>query len=92
LKQTIQEDVDTPEHGLNREKFTLLKQALNVIGFSNLVSHISKVSLRKPSFYQFIKVSHPETFPESYYPPDIVVALMIQQRASSSPRHPQLMF
>ncbi|XP_014637266.1 PREDICTED: unconventional myosin-XVI [Ceratotherium simum simum] len=36
LNQTLQEDLSTAEHSLNREKFTVLKQALNVVGFSNL--------------------------------------------------------
>ncbi|XP_045834455.1 unconventional myosin-XVI isoform X1 [Meles meles] len=36
LNQTRPEDVSTAELSLNREKFTLLKQALNVIGFSHL--------------------------------------------------------
>ncbi|XP_070435372.1 unconventional myosin-XVI isoform X3 [Equus przewalskii] len=36
LNQTLREDLSTAEHSLNREKFTVLKQALNVVGFSNL--------------------------------------------------------
>ncbi|XP_021570858.1 unconventional myosin-XVI [Carlito syrichta] len=36
LNQTIRDDVSTVEHSLNREKFAVLKQALNVVGFSNL--------------------------------------------------------
>ncbi|XP_004704462.1 unconventional myosin-XVI [Echinops telfairi] len=36
LDQTIQEDVSTTEHSLNREKLTVLKQALAGVGFSNL--------------------------------------------------------
>nr|XP_025864693.1 unconventional myosin-XVI [Vulpes vulpes] len=36
LNQTLPEDISTAEHSLNREKFTILKQALNVVGFSNL--------------------------------------------------------
>lgn len=51
LNQTRPEDVSTAELSLNREKFTLLKQALNVIGFSHLVSHTVNISLRKPTFY-----------------------------------------
>ena len=39
LHQTLREDRSTAERSLNREKFAVLKQALNVIGFSNLVSH-----------------------------------------------------
>lgn len=51
LNQTLPEDISTAEHSLNREKFAILKQALNVVGFSNLVSHIINISLRKPTFY-----------------------------------------
>ncbi|XFG05711.1 hypothetical protein AB1E19_009335 [Capra hircus] len=36
LHQTLREDRSTAERSLNREKFAVLKQALNVIGFSNL--------------------------------------------------------
>nr|XP_055191598.1 unconventional myosin-XVI [Nyctereutes procyonoides] len=36
LNQTLPEDISTAEHSLNREKFAILKQALNVVGFSNL--------------------------------------------------------
>ncbi|XP_006894682.1 PREDICTED: unconventional myosin-XVI-like [Elephantulus edwardii] len=36
LDQTIQEDISTAEHSLNREKLAILKQALTVVGFSNL--------------------------------------------------------
>nr|XP_012607389.1 unconventional myosin-XVI isoform X2 [Microcebus murinus] len=36
LNQTIREDILTAEHSLNREKLAVLKQALNVVGFSNL--------------------------------------------------------
>ncbi|XP_006851600.1 PREDICTED: unconventional myosin-XVI-like [Chrysochloris asiatica] len=36
LDQTIQEDISTAEHSLNREKLAVLKQALTVVGFSNL--------------------------------------------------------
>nr|XP_045370694.1 unconventional myosin-XVI [Camelus bactrianus] len=36
LNQTFRDDVSTAEHSLNRERFAVLKQALNVIGFSNL--------------------------------------------------------
>ncbi|XP_039082589.1 unconventional myosin-XVI [Hyaena hyaena] len=36
LNQPRPEDVSTAEHSLNREKFALLKQALNVVGFSNM--------------------------------------------------------
>ncbi|ELR50107.1 Myosin-XVI [Bos mutus] len=36
LRQTLREDISAAEHSLNREKFAVLKQALNVIGFSNL--------------------------------------------------------
>ncbi|KAM6178583.1 unconventional myosin-XVI [Rhynchocyon petersi] len=36
LDQTIQEDVSTAQHSLNREKLAVLKQALSVVGFSNL--------------------------------------------------------
>ncbi|XP_054302915.2 unconventional myosin-XVI isoform X1 [Pongo pygmaeus] len=36
LNQTIQDDASTGERSLNREKLALLKQALNVVGFSNL--------------------------------------------------------
>ncbi|XP_057563423.1 unconventional myosin-XVI [Hippopotamus amphibius kiboko] len=36
LHQTLRDDVSTVERSLNREKFAVLKQALNVIGFSNL--------------------------------------------------------
>ncbi|XP_008587250.1 PREDICTED: unconventional myosin-XVI, partial [Galeopterus variegatus] len=36
LNQTIREDVSTAEHSLNRERLAVLKQALNVVGFSNL--------------------------------------------------------
>uniref|UniRef100_A0A673UDP9 Unconventional myosin-XVI n=1 Tax=Suricata suricatta TaxID=37032 RepID=A0A673UDP9_SURSU len=36
LSQPRPEDVSTAEHSLNREKFALLKQALNVVGFSNV--------------------------------------------------------
>lgn len=46
LNQTLQNDVSTAEHSLNRERFTVLKQALNVVGFSTLVSHIINMSLR----------------------------------------------
>ncbi|KAM4863888.1 unconventional myosin-XVI [Urocitellus parryii] len=34
LNQTTREDVSTAERSLNREKFAVLKQALNVVGFS----------------------------------------------------------
>ncbi|XP_048197054.1 unconventional myosin-XVI [Perognathus longimembris pacificus] len=34
LNQTLGEEVSTSKHALNREKLTLLKQALNAIGFS----------------------------------------------------------
>lgn len=44
LRQTLREDISAAEHSLNREKFAVLKQALNVIGFSNLVSHAVKYS------------------------------------------------
>nr|XP_045233356.1 unconventional myosin-XVI isoform X6 [Macaca fascicularis] len=36
LNQTMQDDVSTGERSLNREKLAVLKQALNVVGFSNL--------------------------------------------------------
>ncbi|XP_024900772.1 unconventional myosin-XVI isoform X5 [Pteropus alecto] len=36
LNQTLQNDVSTAEHSLNRERFTVLKQALKVVGFSTL--------------------------------------------------------
>ncbi|XP_047410534.1 unconventional myosin-XVI isoform X3 [Sciurus carolinensis] len=36
LNQTTREEVSTAERSLNREKFTVLKQALNVIGFSSV--------------------------------------------------------
>ncbi|XP_016059297.1 PREDICTED: unconventional myosin-XVI-like, partial [Miniopterus natalensis] len=36
LNQTLREDASAAEHSLNRERFALLKQALNVVGFSNL--------------------------------------------------------
>ncbi|KAM7110857.1 unconventional myosin-XVI isoform 2-T3 [Molossus nigricans] len=36
LNQTLRDDVSTAEHSLNRERFAVLKQALNVVGFSNL--------------------------------------------------------
>ncbi|KAM9049500.1 unconventional myosin-XVI [Megaptera novaeangliae] len=36
LSKTLREEVSTAEHSLNREKFAVWKQALNVIGFSNL--------------------------------------------------------
>ncbi|GAB5566471.1 unconventional myosin-XVI isoform X1 [Prionailurus iriomotensis] len=36
LNQSLPEDVSTAEHSVNREKFALLKQALNVVGFSNM--------------------------------------------------------
>uniref|UniRef100_H0WUE7 Myosin XVI n=1 Tax=Otolemur garnettii TaxID=30611 RepID=H0WUE7_OTOGA len=36
LNQTMREDILTAEHSLNREKLAVLKQALNVVGFSNL--------------------------------------------------------
>ncbi|ELW47454.1 Myosin-XVI [Tupaia chinensis] len=36
LSQTIREDVATAENSLNKEKLAVLKQALNVVGFSNL--------------------------------------------------------
>ena len=44
LHQTLREDTSTAERSLNREKFAVLKQALSVIGFSNLVSHAIKYS------------------------------------------------
>nr|KAF6460741.1 myosin XVI [Molossus molossus] len=40
LNQTLRDDVSTAEHSLNRERFAVLKQALNVVGFSNLVALI----------------------------------------------------
>ncbi|XP_025779779.1 unconventional myosin-XVI [Puma concolor] len=36
LNQSLPEEVSTAEHSMNREKFALLKQALNVVGFSNM--------------------------------------------------------
>lgn len=39
LNQTLRDDVSTAEHSLNRERFAVLKQALNVVGFSNVVSY-----------------------------------------------------
>ncbi|XP_017357234.1 unconventional myosin-XVI isoform X2 [Cebus imitator] len=36
LSQTMQDDASTGERSLNREKLAVLKQALNVVGFSNL--------------------------------------------------------
>ncbi|PNI38269.1 MYO16 isoform 5 [Pan troglodytes] len=36
LNQTIQDDASTGERSLNREKLAVLKQALNVVGFSSL--------------------------------------------------------
>ncbi|XP_007451345.1 PREDICTED: unconventional myosin-XVI-like [Lipotes vexillifer] len=36
LSKTLRQQVSTAEHSLNREKFAVWKQALNVIGFSNL--------------------------------------------------------
>ncbi|XP_011789337.1 PREDICTED: unconventional myosin-XVI [Colobus angolensis palliatus] len=36
LNQTVQDDASTGERSLNREKLAVLKQALNVVGFSNL--------------------------------------------------------
>lgn len=39
LNQTLRDDVSTAEHSLNRERFAVLKQALNVVGFSSLVSY-----------------------------------------------------
>lgn len=39
LNQTLRDDLSTAEHSLNRERFAVLKQALNVVGFSNLVSY-----------------------------------------------------
>ncbi|XP_009190490.2 unconventional myosin-XVI isoform X4 [Papio anubis] len=36
LNQTMQDDASTGERSLNREKLAVLKQALNVVGFSNL--------------------------------------------------------
>ncbi|XP_066236665.1 unconventional myosin-XVI isoform X1 [Saccopteryx leptura] len=36
LNQTLRDDISTAEHSLNREKLAVLKQALNVVGFSNL--------------------------------------------------------
>ena len=49
LHQTLREDRSTAERSLNREKFAVLKQALNVIGFSNLVSHAVKYSTEEIS-------------------------------------------
>ncbi|KAM5312126.1 unconventional myosin-XVI isoform 1-T1 [Glossophaga mutica] len=36
LNQTLQDNVSIAENSLNREKFAVLKQALNVVGFSSL--------------------------------------------------------
>ncbi|XP_058132419.1 unconventional myosin-XVI isoform X3 [Dasypus novemcinctus] len=36
LNQTIREDISAAEHSLNREKLAILKQALAIIGFSNV--------------------------------------------------------
>lgn len=38
LNQGMQEDVSTAERSLNKERLVVLKHALNVIGFSSLVS------------------------------------------------------
>lgn len=46
LNQTLRDDVSIAEQSLNRERFAILKQALNIVGFSNLVSHIINTSLR----------------------------------------------
>lgn len=46
LNQTPRDNVSIAENSLNRERFALLKQALNVVGFSNLVSYITNISLR----------------------------------------------
>lgn len=51
LSKTLREEVSTAEHSLNREKFAVWKQALNVIGFSNLVSHGVNITLRKSALY-----------------------------------------
>lgn len=50
LSKTLRE-VSPAEHSLNREKFAVWKQALNVIGFSNLVSHAINITLRKSTLY-----------------------------------------
>lgn len=42
MNQPLPEDVPTAEQSVNREKFALLKQALNVVGFSNMVSRVIK--------------------------------------------------
>ncbi|KAK2118784.1 hypothetical protein P7K49_000170 [Saguinus oedipus] len=47
LSQTMQDDASTGERSLSREKLAVLKHALNVVGFSNLVSHVVNISLRK---------------------------------------------
>ncbi|XP_074185618.1 unconventional myosin-XVI isoform X2 [Rhinolophus sinicus] len=36
LNQNLRDDVSIAEHSLNRERFAVLKQALNVVGFSHL--------------------------------------------------------
>lgn len=49
MNQGTQEDVSTAEHSLNKERLVVLKHALNVIGFSNLVSLLIGIAHRKPA-------------------------------------------
>lgn len=70
LNQTLRDDVSIAEHSLNRERFAVLKQALNVVGFSNLVSHIN-ISLRKqPSILSKLFIQ--KLFLSPCHIPDIV--------------------
>jgi hypothetical protein len=45
----MREDVSTAEHSLNKERLAALKHALNVIGFSTLVSPLIRASHGKPA-------------------------------------------
>lgn len=46
LNQALRDNISIAENSLNKERFAILKQALNVVGFSSLVSYITNISLR----------------------------------------------
>lgn len=56
-----QEDVSTAERSLNTERLVVLKHALNVIGFSSLVSLLTGDCTQKAIVHQFVKIRSART-------------------------------
>lgn len=63
VSQGVWEDVATTERSLNKERLAALKHALNVIGFSSLVSLLIRMSHRRQASASQ-RVIHPKPFPE----------------------------